>query len=183
MIMDERRLRRYFHFTEADLLANRRGQLSAGQLKRLSQRAKAEQASARSSAIILFVVAAAGLAVGLTIGSISPTITGRILMFLFMGVLWPLAWAGKGVRIILDARRLQQSRLRTVRGPAQLIRHTDQDYALQMEGFEFDLDGNPSGAVMEGNEYRLYYLEATEEILSVEYLKSENENPDSKTFR
>ena len=181
--MDERRLRKHFRFTEADLLANRRGQFSDGQLQRLGQRAKAEQASARSSAIILFVVAAAGLAVGLTIGSIAPTITGRILMFLFMGVLWPVAWAGKGVRIILEARRLQEPRLRTVRGPVHLIRHTDQDYALQMEGFEFDLDGNPSGAVMEGDEYRLYFLEATEEILSVEYLKSENENPDNKTFR
>ena len=180
--MDERRLRRYFHFTEADLLANRSGQLSEGQLNRLSQQATAERASARSSAVILFVIAAAGLAVGLTIGSIAPTITGRILMFLFMGVLWPLAWAGKGIRIILDARRLQEPRLRMVSGPAHLIQHTKEDHVLQMEGLEFDLDGNPTGTLMEGDEYRLYYLEATEEIVSVEYLKSDKENPDNNTI-
>ena len=179
--MDERRLRKYFQFTEADLLANRRGQFSEGQMKRLSQQAKQEQASARSSAIILFVIAAAGLAVGLTIGSIAPTVTGRILVFLFMGVLWPFAWAGKGVKIIRAARKLQELRLRTVSGPAHLIRHTDEDYVLQLKGFEFDLDGNPSGTVMEGDEYTLYYLEATEEILSMEYLKSENECLHNKT--
>jgi hypothetical protein len=100
-----------------------------------------------------------------------------------MGVLWPFAWAGKGIRIILQARRLQEPCLQTVSGPAHLIRHTEEDYVLQVEGFEFDLDGNPSGAVMEGDEYRLFYLEATEEILSMEYLKSDTENPDNKTSR
>jgi hypothetical protein len=64
--MDERRLRKFFRFTEDDLLANHHGQFSERQKKRLSQKAKAEQASARSSAAILFVIAAAGLAVGLT---------------------------------------------------------------------------------------------------------------------
>ena len=63
--MDERRLRQFFHFTEEDLLANRRGQFSEHQKKRLSREAEAEQASARSSAVILFVIAAAALAVGL----------------------------------------------------------------------------------------------------------------------
>ena len=51
-----------------------------------------------------------------------------------------------------------------------------------MEGLEFDLDGNPTGTLMEGDEYRLYYLEATEEIVSVEYLKSDKENPDNNTI-
>lgn len=51
--MDQRRLRKFFHFTEDDLVANRRGQFSEQQKKRLSQEAKAEQASARSSAAIL----------------------------------------------------------------------------------------------------------------------------------
>jgi hypothetical protein len=87
--MDERRLRKFFHFTEDDLLANCRGQFSENQEKRLRQEAKAEQASARSSAAILFVIAGAGLAIGLTIGSIAPTLIGRILILFFMGILWP----------------------------------------------------------------------------------------------
>ena len=168
--MDERRLRKFFHFTEDDLLANRRGQFSEHQKKRLGQEAKAEQASARSSATILFVIAAAGLAVGLTIGSIAPTITGRVLILLLMGILWPFVWAGKGVKIILSARALQEPRLRAVSGLVHIVHHGEGEYTLQVEGLEFDVDGNPSGAVMEGDEYTIHYLEATEEILSVEYL-------------
>jgi len=168
--MNEQRLRKFFHFTEADLLANSRGGFSETQRQRLSQQAKAEQASARSSAVILFVIAAAGLAIGLTIGSIAPMGMGRILILVFMGVLWPFAWAGKGVNILLAARKLQEPRLRQVSGPVHILRHEDAEYVLQVEGHDFDLDGNPSGVIMEGDEYIVYYLEATEEILSMEYL-------------
>ncbi|HSB02361.1 MAG TPA: hypothetical protein VLE49_17045 [Anaerolineales bacterium] len=168
--MDERRLRRFFRFTEADLLANRRGQFSEGQEKRLSQEAKAERASARSSATILFVIAAAGLAVGLTIGSIAPTGIGRILVFLLMGILWPSAWAGKAVQIIRSARSLQEPRLCQVSGSAHIVQHADGSYIMQVGDFEFDLDDNPSGVIVEGDEYTIHYLEATEEILSVENL-------------
>lgn len=168
--MDERRLRKYFHFTEDDLLANRRGQFSERQKKRLSQEAKAEQASARSSAAILFVIAAAGLAVGLTIGSIAPTLMGRILVLLLMGILWPSVWAGKGVQIIRAANILQEPHLCEVSGQVHIVDHGQGEYTLQVARLEFDVDGNPSGAVMEGDEYTIYYVDATEEILSIEYL-------------
>jgi len=168
--MNEQRLRKFFRFTEADLLANRRGQFSEGQKKSLSQQAKAEQDSARSSATILCVIAAAGLAIGLTIGSIAPTGIGRISVFLLMGVLWPFAWAGKGVRIILAARKLQRPRLHQVSGPVRIIRNGDVDFILQAGGINFDLDSNPAGIIMESDEYTIHYLEATEEILSVEPL-------------
>ena len=168
--MDERRLRKFFHFTEEDLFANRRGQFSEHQTKRLSQEAKAEQASARSSAAILFVIAAAGLAIGLTIGSIAPTLMGRILMFLLMGILWPFAWAAKGVSIIRSANALQEPRLRQVSGRAHIISDTDGNHILEVDELEFDLDAKPSGVIIEGDEYTIHYLEATDEILSVEYL-------------
>jgi hypothetical protein len=167
--MDERRLRKFFHFTENDLAANRRGQFSEDQEKRLSQQAKAEQASARSSAVILFVIAAAGLAIGMTIASIAPAGIGRILIFLLMGILWPSVWAGKGVQILRAASALQEPRLCEVSGPAHIIRHEDGSYVLKVGDNEFDLDRNPAGAIMEGDEFTLYYIEATEEILSVEY--------------
>ena len=168
--MDERRLRKFFRFTEEDLFANRRGQFSEHQTKRLSQEAKAEQASARSSATILFVIAAAGLAIGLIIGSIAPMLMGRILMLLLMGILWPFAWAAKGVSIIRSANALQEPHLRQVSGKAQIISDGDGNHILQVGDLEFDMDGNPSGVIMEGDEYTVHYLEATEEILSVEYL-------------
>ena len=167
--MDERHLRKFFHFTEADLLANRRGQFSEPQKQRLRQSARVEQAAARSSATILFVVAAAGLAIGITIGSIAPAGIGRILILLLMGILWPAVWAGKGVQIICAAKVLQEPRLHTVSGPVHIVHHGGGEYTLQVAGLEFDLEGNPSGAVMEGDEYTIHYMEVTEEILSVEY--------------
>jgi len=168
--MDERRLRKFFHFAEDDLLANCRGQFSEHQMKRLREEAKAEQASARSSAAILFVIAAAGLTVGLTIGAIAPALAGRILILLLMGILWPFMWAGKGVRIIRSAHALQEPRLCEVSGQALTIRHPDGSHGLKVGEHMFDLDGNASGVIVEGDKYTLYYLEATEEILSVEYL-------------
>jgi hypothetical protein len=169
-IMDERRLRNFFHFSEDDLLANRRGQFTEQQKKRLSQEAKAEQASARSSAAILFVIAAAGLAIGLTIGYIAPALIGRILILSLMGLLWPSVWAGKGVQILRKAHALQEPRLCEVSGQVHIVRYGDTEHGLQVGGLTFDLDGNPSGLIMEGDEYRIHYLEATEEILSVEVL-------------
>ena len=167
--MDERRLRKFFHFNEADLAANRRGEFSADQKKRLDAEAKKERKSARESAAILFVIAAAGMLVGITIGSIAPTLTGRFLILLLMGVLWPSAWAGKGVQIIRAANALQEPRLRKVSGPVQILHHVEGEYAIQIEGLEFDIDGNPSGTLMDGDEFVIYYAEGTEEILSVEY--------------
>jgi hypothetical protein len=172
--MDERRLRKFFHFADDDLLANRLGQFSEGQKKRLSQEAKAEQASARDSAAILFVIAAAGLAVGLTIAAIAPTLVGRILIFLLMGILWPSMWAGKGVKIIRSAYALQEPRLCEVSGQAYVIRYPDGSHGLKVGEHEFDLDGDPSGVIVEGDKYTLYYVEATDEILSVEDLITES---------
>ena len=91
-------------------------------------------------------------------------------MLFFMGILWPSVWAGKGIQIIRAARVLQEPRLRAVSGPVHIIRHEPDEYVLQAGGLEFDLDGAPAGAVIEGNEYTIHYLEATQEILSVEPL-------------
>ena len=169
--MDERRLRKFFHFNENDLAANQRGQFSENQKKRLEAKARKERKSARESATILFVIAAAGMIVGITIGSIAPTLTGRIGILLLMGVLWPSAWVGKAIKIIRAANVLQKPRLCEVRGQVHILHHGDGEYTAQVEGFEFDLDGNPSIMLIDGDEYTIYYVEKTEEILSVNYLK------------
>jgi hypothetical protein len=166
--MDERRLRKFFHFTENDLEANRRGQFSENQKNRLLAEARTEKKSARDSAVILFVIAAAGLALGVTLGSIAPTPFSRILFLGVLGVLWPSVWAWRAVTILRAAHKLQQPRLLSVSGHAELIRHTDADHVLQIGEVEFDLDGDPAGVIMEDDEYTVYYLEATQEILSMD---------------
>ncbi|HET9909802.1 MAG TPA: hypothetical protein VFQ23_24350 [Anaerolineales bacterium] len=167
--MDERRLRKLFQFTEADLEANRRGQFSEKQRKRLLDQARAEQKSAWESATILFVVAAVGLAFGLILASVAPVPFGRILFVALLCILWPSAWAGKGLQIIRSARTLQEPRLRTVSGRADIIKYDSETYVLKVGELEFDLDGNPSGVIIEGDEYTIYYVEATHEILAVEF--------------
>jgi hypothetical protein len=167
--MDELRLRRLFHFTEEDLLANRRGHFSGKQIMRLESEAKRERKSAWELAAILFAIAAVGMAVGIIIGSISPTQIGQIAMYACMGAVWPLAWAGKGVQIILAANVLKQPRLSFVRGPIQVVHHGNLEYALQVDEMEFDVDGNPTGAFSEGEEYTIYYVEQTREILAIDF--------------
>jgi len=167
--MDESRLRKVFHFTEDDLLNNRRGRFSIDQIKRLKAEAHRERKSAWESAAILFVVAGAGMAIGLTIGFIAPALIGRILIFLLMGILWPSVWAGKGVQIIRAANALQEPRLRQVSGRVHIARY-ENEYTVQVDGLEFDVDRNPAGALLEGDEYTIYYVEATEEIFSIEGL-------------
>src|SRR5687767_13182898 len=124
-IMDERRLRKFFRFDENDLTTNQRGRFSEDQKKRLDAEAKKERKSARESVTILFVIAAAGMIVGITIGSIAPTLTGRIGILLLMGVLWPSAWAGKALKIIHAANILQQPRLCEVKGQVHIFHHGD----------------------------------------------------------
>jgi hypothetical protein len=167
--MDETRLRRLFHFNEADLAANRHGYFSEGQMVRLDTEAQRERKSAWGSAAILFLIAAAGMAIGIILGSISPTTVGRVAMYLIMGTIWPLAWAGKGAQMILAANALSQPHLRFVRGPIQVVHHGDGEYTLQVDGIEFDVDGNPAGAFSEDEEYTIYFVQANQEILSIDF--------------
>jgi hypothetical protein len=169
--MDERRLRKFFHFTEEDLLNNRRVQFSKEQIKRLQVEARKERKSAWESATILFVIAAAGLAVGLMIGLIAPSLPGRIFILLLMGILWPSVWAGRGVQIIRAAHRLQEPIFCQVSGLIHIARYED-EYTVQVGGMEFDVDENPAGVLNEGDEYIVYYVKATEEILSVDAINS-----------
>jgi hypothetical protein len=166
--MDEIRLRRLFHFNEEDLAANRRGHFSEKQIVRLDAEAKRERKSSCGSAAILFLIAAAGMAIGIVIGSISPTQIGQIAMYLCMGAVWPLAWAGKAVQIILAANRLNQPALSFVRGPVEVVPHGDMEYVLRIDGTEFDVDGNPTGAFRKGEEYTIYYVASTQEIISID---------------
>ena len=167
--MDERRLGRLFHFNQDDLAANRRGRFSEKQITRLEAEARKARKSAWESAAILFVIAAAGMAVGIGIGSIAPSLLSQVAMYMFMGTLWPLVWAGKGIQIILAANARQEPRLWFVKGQVRVVHHGEGGYTIQVGGFEFDVDGNPSGVFVEGDEYTIYYVQGTEEILSVDY--------------
>lgn len=90
-------------------------------------------------------------------------------MFLLMGLLCPSIWAGKGGQIIRAAYALQEPCLCEVSGQVRVLRHPDGSHGLKVGETWFDLDGNPSGVIVTGDVYTRYYVEATEEIPSVEY--------------
>lgn len=166
--MNVRRLSKLFHFNEDDLAANRRGRFSEKQITRLDAESRKERKSAWESAAILFAVAVAGMAVGIGFGWIAPTRFSQIAMYLLMGTLWPLIWAGMGIQVILAASVLGQPHLSFVKGTVHVVHHGDGKYTLQVEELTFDVDGNPTGAFTEEKEYTIYYVQTTQEILSVD---------------
>jgi len=168
--MDDKRLRKYFKFTENDLSANRKGEFSPEQKKQISFTIKAQKKSSRESAVILFIIASVGMGLGLGLGSIAPQGIGRYGILALLAVVWPVAWGGRGIRALLDASALKEPVLRSVSGRVHLVRHSSEEHVMQLGDMEFDLDDNPSGVIIEGDKLAIYYLEATEEILSVTYI-------------
>jgi hypothetical protein len=167
--MDNARLKKHFHFTDADLSANRNGRLSEPQKKRLMDEARAERKSARESATIVFVIAALGLTFGLIITVNAAVVSAKILVGLALCVLWPLGWGGGGWTILRSAPPERAGQVRWARGGVRVIRQGE-DVMLDVGGRQFDVEGDPAGALTEGEEVAVYYLDDTEEILSVERL-------------
>lgn len=176
--MNDRRLKTYFNFEEADLLANRNGRLSEKQKKRLMADARLEQKSARESAMIVFTVGAAGMATGLLIVVNAPTLAGQIIVGLLLCVVWPGVWGWKAWTVMRSSDPAGEDQIRAARGRVDVVKYEDAngsvDYVLRVDGIEFDLVNKPSGVIADGEECILYFLEKTEEILSVEIL------PDTK---
>lgn len=174
--MGDQRLRKFFQFSDNDLFANREGRLSENQKKRLAAQARAEQKSARESAVILFVIAAGGLAFGSIYAFTAPSIGSRLFFVLVLCLLWPLAWGWRAVKIIRAARALSEDQLQSTRGRVRIIPHADpgggREYTLQVGEMEFDVDGDPSGVLADGEECIVHYLKQTEEILSVEVISN-----------
>jgi len=167
--MNDSKFQKFFGFRYDDLLANEQGKLSNSQSKKLHDRARIEKKSARDSVIILFIISTLGLGIGLLIGSIAPNGLGKIAIYTGLAGLWPLAWAGRAARVLSDVKKIQNPTLRSVHGAAHLVRAGEQDHILEIESIQFDLDGNPAGILMENEKYTVYYIEETDEILSIKF--------------
>lgn len=165
--MDDARLRQFFKFNESDLRANRNGRLSENQGKRVKDEARAERKSARDSMMILLVIAALGLAFGLIIVINVSLPSARILIGGLLCLLWPLGWGWKAWQAMRSAPPEREEQVRAARGRVRVLRY-DEDVILEVGERQFDLEKNPSGVIADGDEVIVYYLERTEEILSVE---------------
>ncbi len=168
--MEPHALKKFFHFSDADLLANRNGRLSENQQKRIEAESRLERKSARESAAILLVFASLGLGAGLLIAFNAPTWTGRILIGSLLCVLWPLAWGWRAWGAWRSAPPpTRQEQVRAAKGRVRIVRYED-EYVLEVDGRQFDLEKNPSAVLADGDETVVFYLERTEEILSLDAL-------------
>jgi len=165
--MNEQRLKKLFHFNENDLFANRNGRLSQNQKLRLTEAAREEKKAARDSAVILIVIAAFGFGMGLLIVVTAPVVEAKILIGLILCVLWPLGWGARAWRAGRTRTPEMANPVRSARGRVHIERAGD-DFILEVEGRQFDVDQDVAQAMEEGEEMYIYFSEETAEILSVE---------------
>ncbi len=178
---EAKKLRRHFKFTDEDLGMNQRGQLSEKQKQRME---KYDLGGRKLGIFIGGMLLLFGLLMGgfdysmytsfntpfFNQNGVSPFTTGTAGCLGFFALL--LAGAGAFV-VVSQFIKHRPFKVLSVRGPARLesgtvgsARHVY--YDLYINDQEFDGDGSMPNVIQEGAEYIVYYLNTTEEILSVE---------------
>jgi hypothetical protein len=183
--MISQELMKYFNFDEADLAANKMGQLTDKQKLRLSSDAK----SGRTWGIVggLFFIGVASIfpfaffGPCVFYGECKNTLAGLILET--VGVLiWVVIWGGIGMMLIKGAFSKQEYKLKLAEGPINIVKevssdsyhHEVVDYELHVGGQVFDVDSDLADFMMQGDMYAFYYLadanneDEPMEVLSVE---------------
>ena len=170
--MNEKKLREYFDFDEADLEANRKGVLSARQKKHVAAKNKSSGIFGWGVASILFLVAGIGIFAALSAILNSTDWVERLIFGAVFGIIWPLIWGGIGYGLIQSSRPKTNYRVKAERGPLKLVKHEAPDsvayYELQVGSRSAEMDQDPTGIIAEGEPYALYYVEITKEMVSLE---------------
>ncbi|HET6845450.1 MAG TPA: hypothetical protein VFH29_01365, partial [Anaerolineales bacterium] len=96
------------------------------------------------------------------------------------GLIWPLIWGGIGYMMIKSALGKTVFQVASVQGRANIVaresRSTDSDghshttiyHELHVGGVTFGVNQNIADVIFQGDEYIIYYVEATKDIISVE---------------
>jgi hypothetical protein len=178
-------LMKYFNFDEADLAANKMGQLTDKQKLRLSSDAK----SGRTWGIVggLFFIGVASIfpfaffGPCVFYGECENTLAGLILEM--VGVLiWVVIWGGIGVLLLKGAFSKHENKLKVAEGPINIVKELSNDshhheiveYELHVGGQVFDVDSDLADFMMQGDVYAFYYLVDSDnedyptQVLSVE---------------
>ncbi len=175
--MIDQALMNYFKFDQADLAANRKGQFTDKQKTRILQEDRSSRKWSLIGGLGLMLIAAIGVA-----GAIGAWIADsdwgfRIGFGLGFGVIWPLIWGGIGWFVLQSSFSKHEFKLSKVQGQVNIVRresyssqsHTTSVYhELHIGGHEFNVDGDLADVLMQGDEYILYYIDGTDEILSAE---------------
>lgn len=170
-------LMNYFKFDQEDLIANQNGSFTEKQRLRLIEEDKSDRKSSLFWGGVLLAIAAIGLAAAVA-GWIGDSDWGfRIGFGLGFGCVWPLVWGGLGYGVVKNALSKHEFKLASVQGIANIVRsesyssehHTTSVYhELHIGGKEFSVEENLADVIMQGQEYILYYVDGTDEIMSAE---------------
>lgn len=165
----EERLMDVFRFDDDDLEANQAGQFSQAQIAHLK--------AARNTAIFQFalmwlfigVLTAVVVGIGMRVeGALPPVMAGllviSVLPFIF----------SKARRLMKDVR---ENRILAAEGRVDLSMRNYTDYSLFVDKQRFDLKQKEAFlAFKNGDPYRIYFAPHSKQILSVEWLRENDDN-------
>lgn len=188
--MISQELMKYFNFDEADLAANKMGQLTEKQKLKLSS----DDKSGRVVGIIgglfflgiaaIFPIAFFGKCLfgGNCKTDATPDawIIGGVLIV--VNLIWVGIWGGIGVILIKSLFSKSEYKLKQAQGPINIVKELSSDshhhevveYELHVGGQVFDVDSDLADFMMQGDVYAFYYLADSNnedepmEVLSVE---------------
>jgi hypothetical protein len=175
--MSEQQLMDYFKFDAADLAANRSGHFTDKQRQRLITEDKSSRRWGLVGGGGLMLIGLVGLAGAIFAVANDSDVGFRIGFGLGFGCIWPLIWGGLGFFIMRNALGKHELKLVSVRGQANIVsresysseHHTTSVYhELHLGGHEFEVEEDAADVIMQGQEYILYYVDSTDEILSAE---------------
>ncbi len=175
--MIDAQLMSYFKFDQDDLYANQQGRFTDKQMTHILEKDKADRKSGRGWGIFLGLVGLLGIVIAVVAGMASDSWAFRIGFGAGFAVIWPLVWGGLGYMMAADSFKKHDFKLACVQGRANIVRgetynsstHTHSVYhELHLGGHDFSVDEDIADVIFQGEPYAIYYVDSTDEILSVE---------------
>lgn len=157
----DHRLGERFMFEEADLEANRRGEVSDEQARGFAQTAQVMRRGAARSKVVLVVVFL--VVIALVVAAISATPGGGLTAGIVAGVIlaWILAiiafFMRRGERL---TQAFEEHRLLTAEGPLRIRTTATETWFAHVGEARFAVELYQAQAMEEGATYRVHYLDA-----------------------
>lgn len=185
--MSDSELRKYFDFNESDLNANRSGQLSAKQKKRLDENEKGANGILIGFGVVLILIAI-GVSIGVGSSALADGFTSDDTLGLLLGIGLPVsllgffAWGSFKIAFSKTDNSVQhvEGKVNFVKVEKQVPTSTSstssyrtvEQYELRVGkiGFE-NVDEELLNIMDEGDTYAVYYTKDAKEILSAEFVK------------
>ena len=185
--MSDTELRKYFDFTEADLAANRSGQLSARQKKRLDDNEKGGSKILIGFGVLLILIAI-GVTIGVGSSVLSDGFTSNDIPGLVLGIGLPVLLLGFFARGSFKiAYSKTDNSVQSVEGKVNFVKveaqvptstgsgssyRTVEEYEMRVGKVAFDdFEEELLNIIEEGDTYAIYYTKDAKEILSAEFVK------------